>query len=352
LNDVGANKYLNADGTYGVYQDTKDAGDITMIQNDGFVSYSSNDFTYTPINLVPYPVLPQNTRPSNFYVSNPHIPEVWFQANVPSGQNHNSFAPSGYTWLEEYLNGVDRSNDVIAVQGVVVAPDTAELQLTETVQLTATITPANATNQNGTWSSSNSNIATVSTNGLVSAVAEGNVTITFTTVDGGFADSAEITVFPAALQASAGDDQTICQGQSATLTATGGVTYLWSTGETTATITVSPTQTTTYTVTVFDASGNNSDSDDVTVIVNPLPVADAGDDVSICLGESTTLTANGGTSYLWNTGATTASITVSPNSTTIYSVQVTQNGCSSNDNVTVTVNNPPTVNAGNDVTIF
>src|SRR5690606_32092322 len=77
LNDVGANKYLNADGTFGFYQDTKDAADISMIQNDSWVSYSSNDFTYTPVNLVPYPIVPSNSRPSNFYVSNPHIPEIW-----------------------------------------------------------------------------------------------------------------------------------------------------------------------------------------------------------------------------------------------------------------------------------
>ncbi|HNU58815.1 MAG TPA: T9SS type A sorting domain-containing protein, partial [Aquaticitalea sp.] len=165
-------------------------------------------------------------------------------------------------------------------------------------------------------------------------------------------DSVEVTVLSDNVNANAGEDVTICEGDSVTLTASGGLTYQWSTGETTQSITVSPSATTTYTVTAYSPSGNNSDTDDVTVIVNPLPNASAGDDVSICLGSSVTLTASGGTSYLWSTGATTQSITVSPTATTTYSVEVTQNGCSGSDEVTVTVNNPPTVNAGNDVTIF
>ncbi|MEZ4855950.1 MAG: T9SS type A sorting domain-containing protein [Gelidibacter sp.] len=156
---------------------------------------------------------------------------------------------------------------------------------------------------------------------------------------------------PTGIIANAGQDQTICEGSSTTLTATGGSTYEWSTGETTASITVSPDATTIYTVTAYDATGTNSDTDDVTVTVSPLPIANAGDDVSTCLGTSVTLTASGGTNYLWNTGATTQSITVNPTATTTYSVEVTQNACSSTDEVVVTVNPIPTIDAGQDVTI-
>jgi hypothetical protein len=153
------------------------------------------------------------------------------------------------------------------------------------------------------------------------------------------------------ITANAGPDVSICNGSSTTLTATGGSTYLWSTGATTASISVSPTTTTTYTVTAYDATGTNSDTDDVTVTVNAIPVANAGADVSTCQGTSVTLSASGGSSYLWSTGATTQTINVNPNSTTTYSVQVTQNGCSSSDTVMVTVNPSPTINAGSDVTI-
>ena len=79
----------------------------------------------------------------------------------------------------------------------------------------------------------------------------------------------------------------------------------WSTGATTASITVSPTSTQTYTVTACDSNGN-SDTDDVIVTVNSV-TANAGSDVTIDEGDSVTLTASGGDSYLWNTGATTQS---------------------------------------------
>ncbi len=141
---------------------------------------------------------------------------------------------------------------------------------------------------------------------------------------------------PQQVVANAGPDVSICEGDSTTLTATGGTNYVWSTGATTASITVNPNATTTYTVTVSD--GTTSATDSVTVTVNTVPIANAGADVTIDQGNSTTLTATGGGTYLWSTGATTASITVSPASTTLYTVTVSQNGCSTTDNVQVTVN--------------
>jgi len=155
---------------------------------------------------------------------------------------------------------------------------------------------------------------------------------------------------PDPVVANAGVDVAICEGLSTTLTASGGTSYTWNTGETTASIAVSPSVTTSYSVTVTD--GITSDTDAVEVTVNALPTANAGLDVAIIIGNSTTLTATGGGTYLWNTGETTASITVSPASTTTYSVTVTQNGCETTDDVQVTVNPLAVVaNAGADVAI-
>ncbi|MBX2872853.1 MAG: carboxypeptidase regulatory-like domain-containing protein, partial [Saprospiraceae bacterium] len=87
------------------------------------------------------------------------------------------------------------------------------------------------------------------------------------------------------------------------------------------------------------------------------PSLSVSDDVAICLGESTTLTAeaNGGTGDLtitWSTGSNAGSITVSPNETTTYSVTVEdENGCKSTKEVTVTVNPVPTVSLPNDQSI-
>ncbi|OBX21898.1 hypothetical protein A9996_17590 [Gelidibacter algens] len=337
LPHVGASKYLNGDGTVGFYRDSLDLAFVHGINIRDMTLRSQNGQVPTG--------MPSETRPSNFYnlSKNEHIPEVWFDANVPAGQDHNDIAPSGYTWLEEYLNQVDGPSVIVAAQSVEVTPGKTELQISKILQLAKTFTPANAANQNGTWTSSDEDIAKVDANGLVTAIAVGEVTITFTATEGGHKGKSEITVFPEALQASAGTDQNICQGSSTTLTATGGSTYLWSTGEKTEEITVSPTATTTYTVTAYDSTGKNSDTDDVKVTVNPLPTVDAGNSVTINSGESTTLTATGATSYEWSTGATSASITVTPTATKTYTVTGTTNGCEATDTVKVTVSNSETV---------
>ncbi len=139
------------------------------------------------------------------------------------------------------------------------------------------------------------------------------------------------------VNANAGPDVQICNGESATLRATGGISYVWNTGATTASINVSPTEeTTTFTVTVSD--GINSDTDDVIVTVNEPPSVNVGKDVTLCFGESITLTAEGEGDFLWSNGETTASITVSPTVTTTYSVTAS-NSCSieATDDVIVTV---------------
>ncbi|CDF79990.1 PKD domain-containing protein [Formosa agariphila KMM 3901] len=153
--------------------------------------------------------------------------------------------------------------------------------------------------------------------------------------------------------ADAGDNQTICEGETVTLTASGGTSYKWSNGSTSSSISVSPNTTTTYSVEVSE--DGVSDTAEVTVNVNALPVANAGANKTIDQGESITLSASGGTRYIWNTGETTQNITVSPNQTKIYTVEVFNEGdCSDSDQVTVTVNIPQIIvnaDAGDNQTI-
>ncbi|WP_400075980.1 chondroitinase-B domain-containing protein [Winogradskyella sp. R77965] len=82
----------------------------------------------------------------------------------------------------------------IPVTGVTVSPETVVLAINGTQQLTAIITPSDATNMSVTWSSGDESIATVDANGLVTAVGEGTINITATTADGSFIDSASIAV--------------------------------------------------------------------------------------------------------------------------------------------------------------
>ncbi|MEZ4910998.1 MAG: hypothetical protein R2774_09055 [Saprospiraceae bacterium] len=176
--------------------------------------------------------------------------------------------------------------------------------------------------------------------GAIITVSPSSTTSYTVTVTGdkGCVSTTSVTVIVNPLpNGSISGDTEICVGESTTLTASGGSSYAWSTGQTGGSITVSPSSTTSYTVTVTSDKGCESTTS-VTVIVNPLPNGSISGDTEICIGESTTLTASGGSSYAWSTGDSGSSITVSPSSTTSYTVTVTSDkGCESTTSVTVIV---------------
>ena len=110
-------------------------------------------------------------------------------------------------------------------------------------------------------------------------------------------------------------------------------------------------------MTVTDGNGC-TDTDQMTVIVNPLPIVDAGNNREICEGENTILGGNptgpNGSTYQWDNiatldDATLSNPTATPVVTTTYTVVVNDvNGCTSSNQVTVTVNPLPIANAGPD----
>ncbi|MES2567060.1 MAG: gliding motility-associated C-terminal domain-containing protein [Bacteroidota bacterium] len=138
----------------------------------------------------------------------------------------------------------------------------------------------------------------------------------------------------------------ICVGETATLTATGAASYLWDTGSTSSTITVTPLSTNVYTVTGTNGFGC-TDMQTVALTVNNNPTITAiSSSTSICVGETTTLTASGADSYLWDIGATTPIISVNPVSPTTYTVTGTDaNNCSSTETISIGVNALPVVTA-------
>lgn len=82
----------------------------------------------------------------------------------------------------------------ISVTAISLNKSTSNLNVGSTEQLTVTFTPSNATNQNVAWSSSDTSIATVSINGLVTVVRSGSATITATSADGGYTSICSYTV--------------------------------------------------------------------------------------------------------------------------------------------------------------
>lgn len=83
---------------------------------------------------------------------------------------------------------------LVHVTGVSVSPESATVSIGEPLQLTAAITPDNATDMGLEWSSSDESVATVSYAGVVTGIAAGTVVITVTTVDGGYTASCTVTV--------------------------------------------------------------------------------------------------------------------------------------------------------------
>lgn len=82
----------------------------------------------------------------------------------------------------------------VNVTGVTLTPSTASIEISEELQLTATVEPASATDKTVSYASSDSLIASVTQGGKVTGVAAGSAVITVTTTDGSFTDVCAVTV--------------------------------------------------------------------------------------------------------------------------------------------------------------
>ncbi len=128
----------------------------------------------------------------------------------------------------------------------------------------------------------------------------------------------------------------LCSGQSVTLTASGATTYTWNGGQTGPFLVVAPLTTTTYSVT--GAAGSCSASANFIQFVNPTPLLTISSSSSlICRGDSALLNVSGALTYSWSGGQTSNSLSISPVSTTVYTVTGTAGGCSSTASFTQVV---------------
>jgi gliding motility-associated-like protein len=118
-----------------------------------------------------------------------------------------------------------------------------------------------------------------------------------------------------------------------------------------------------FTITVQERSNITGCYGDIrsgTVLVLPVPVANAGPDVTTCFGKDVQLNGSGGLNYTWSPGNYLSSLSVAnpqviqaPPGTHIYTLSVSNGGCVSpkRDTVIVKITNPPKVFAGNDTLI-
>ena len=120
-------------------------------------------------------------------------------------------------------SGGDPVVETVSVTGIALNKTTVALTVNQTETLTATITPANATNKNVTWSASGNGVVSV-VDGLVRALKAGTSTVTATTVDGGYTANCEVTVSAATVAVTGVTlnkaSLSLTVGDSETLTAT------------------------------------------------------------------------------------------------------------------------------------
>jgi gliding motility-associated-like protein len=166
----------------------------------------------------------------------------------------------------------------------------------------------------------------------------GNYTVTAINQCGSDTSSAIIVTGLPEPTAQITGNTSFCEGSSLLLSASGGNSYVWSTGDTGNSLTVSNAGT--YTVDATNQCGTVT-SNPFTVTQNPLPTAQISGNTSFCEGSSEVLTASGGNSYIWSTGDTGNSLTVSNAGT--YTVDATnQCGTVTSNPFTVTQNPLPT----------
>ena len=121
-----------------------------------------------------------------------------------------------------------------------------------------------------------------------------------------------------------------------------GITYLWSDGQTNKKIVVTPKENTSYYLTA-NYKGCKSAIDTIKLKVDQnIPVANAGDDITICPGDSVQLNASGGMSYVWDdlpglTSTDIANPKASPKTSFTYKLTVYNEYCFDSDEISITI---------------
>ncbi|GAB6394217.1 MAG: Ig-like domain-containing surface protein [Bacteroidales bacterium] len=111
---------------------------------------------------------------------------------VPKGAKAAYQAAEGWS---DFKNIIEEGENPVSVTRVTLNKASLTLETGSTSQLTATVSPAGATNKAVTWSSNNTGVATVSNTGMVTAKTQGTATITVTTVDGGKKAACPVKVY-------------------------------------------------------------------------------------------------------------------------------------------------------------
>ena len=233
---------LNTDGRYAVYAKLTNAvGNVTYLSTDGIVI----DTTPPAINGVEDGEVYYTTK--NVQITDDNLASVTVNGSPKTVGGYNTiwialFSDANRTYkivatdkagnrTEKTITVYDGTY-VIPVTGVSLDESSITLDVGGNQTLTATVTPEDATNKKVRWSSDNEAVATVSEDGVVTAVAGGTAVITATTHDGLFTASCTVTVnapdAPPTITTDTLPDGKVGEAYSQTLTATGTAPITWS----------------------------------------------------------------------------------------------------------------------------
>ncbi|NBX38694.1 MAG: PKD domain-containing protein [Flavobacteriia bacterium] len=148
----------------------------------------------------------------------------------------------------------------------------------------------------------------------------------------------------------AGNDTSICPGFSIPLAATLANTYQWSTNTPNGNTYTPPTN---QVLSVIGYDVNLCPAyDTLLVTVFPIPIVNAGPDISVCFGTSVTISGSGSATYVWDNGLINGQSFVPPVGVVTYTVTGTDvHGCVDTNQMVLTVWANPVVSAGNDQAI-
>ncbi len=190
INGSGAmNDYGWVSSNWNPWNDRKDEIKSIVIEN-GVTNIGSAAFIYcTNLESITIPTSVTSIANNSIY-SCEKLSKIYYKGNETQWNSINK---------DEYWNWNTNNYTVVylreanAVTGVSLNKTSATLNVGDTLTLTATVSPTNATNKSVTWTTSNSSVARVS-NGVVTAVTAGTATITVTTADGNYTAKCTITV--------------------------------------------------------------------------------------------------------------------------------------------------------------
>ena len=186
--DGVAELYIDTDEENIVWETTANGSGYNLTNDDGYLEGASG--AVRVFNPQYYPT--RYWTYSNEYLEHKggsYTYEVYYSGSGFTYRNYNSGSARNHIYIFE-----QKEIGTAAVTGVSLNKSTLELAQGASEKLVATVAPANAANKNVTWSSSNSQVASVSSAGVVTAVTTGTAVITVTTVDGEFTATCNVTV--------------------------------------------------------------------------------------------------------------------------------------------------------------